>query len=895
MRRLLAPLILALALTPLFQPPALASAAIPSTSSGGFICATSGSNSNVSTGDSYLPINRWGSVSGSEFTNLPGGIIGSIESAPQQITRGAVGMTISTGNALWGATSALTGIAEKFCFAEPAAASINSITTTIWNFVSQGYVVVLLLVASFVALLVRLRKKLTGGLHELVRIAVVVGLAATLGIQASKTTTASANSGVYPVFSPAWIVTTLYNAITTVVAAPLAGIATATSNVQLTGSSLGTSSGVSCPSYINSLFHQYSASFGNGAGLTTQAVVPEMISNIWDSSGLQAASNAQFGDNQYATDAYCHLYEQEAGIPSAAQLAIAKQAGPLPAGATASSLAFLSNSDNTNLTVASIIGWAACTSPNSTQLGPFGGWSALTSSTGVGSSSAAPGRAGVLASGTTLAITSPPTNITHADCVNWWTSPGYTGAGTGLDMPSSASAYVAAAGSHTNVINFLGNFFGNTSNGAEITSIVYALSSLVVLVTFGAMALAVIVAKFGLLLLLALFIIFLVVDIFPGNSGRGHSHKFVRQGASFMLLAIGAEAILGMVALLTNVIDRFGTGAIGTGLAGMLWIAISPVAAIWCLHYILKTFKVPSPFRPDAAMGWAAAAGAGGFVTGALGEKLTGRWQRHSQAAQQKLGSSARKGGRSLVPKAEARIYGPRGSALGRSGLPSRFLPNTDRGGVGTGTGAVRRRVSTSGTPVSGSPAAQAVLSNGLPAVSPAPKSQRILNRLSTPAPKHIDKDGVKYRSPFHMRLEGTQRAAEARKQRAEAKQWIKDQRPQGAINRIKTASTERAQLAYARFQADPRKALLKAAAYAGTAAILPASAPVVAGIVGGHYAVTKIRTAIREHPYRVKEKQAEVDYVARQLAGVAQNQQNPNHAARRSTPHARSWSRHTA
>jgi hypothetical protein len=400
---------------------------------------------------------------------------------------------------------------------------------------------------------------------------------------------------------------------------------------------------------------------------------------------------------------------------------------------------------------------------------------------------------------------------------------------------------------------------------------------------------------------MALFIIFLVVDLVPGRSGGHHATKFLKQGVSFMVLAIGAEAILGMVALLTNIIDRFGIGVAGSGMVGMLWVAISPVAAIWGIHHILKTFRIPSPFRPDAAMGWASAAGAGGFITGAMGEKLTGGYQRlrSGGAAATRKGARRATGGVASSLRPDKRLYGPRGSGQ----MPAKSIGGQGWRESGSSAGGRAASAATATT----RPSAQTTAPSGRKwagtrSAAASPVTTAALDKfkndrgqaqkwsLNRPAQKPTNINGVPYRTPSQMRLEGAQKVANQRKATRQQQSTGKWQPPpppmrSGAAphasmqdakrfarqqagplpQRLASTTGERAQLAWARAKANPGKTAARAVGYGAAAAVmLPFGAPVAAGVLATHYGVRKVRTAIAEHPAKKAERNAHYGYIAR-------------------------------
>jgi len=915
-------LVLSLGSVLIFSTPAFAGVVKPHANTGptngGFICSTSATGTNIAS--NYLPINRWGNVSSSEFTYLAGGLTGTTENLTNQANRGIVSIGLSVGNAMWSTTSSLTTIAEQFCFGGQAALAANHVTAGLWKFLTTGAVFPILLSIALILIFWRARRG-ARIIKDLIRLLLVAGIIAALGVQSAKTTAADAQSGNYPVASPAWAVSTFYGALSAAVSAPLSGIDTLTSSVQLGKDSSSNGYGTGCPAYLNSLLTKYKQSYGINGATQSAAVVPEMVNDIWDSSGLQATAIAQFGDNNYTSSAYCHLYEQESGISPSSQIAIARAAGKIPPNPNPKALAFLPQGMPKSEEVTSLVGWAACTKPNSTVLKPSPTWSTIGYPPGTGLVGGLIGKAYQNAVGNQ--------NITASDCQQWWSSPAssWNYQGTALYWGTSTSTIATATANAPQVSNFLLNFFGDTSNGATIVALVYAVSSLVVLTIFGVLALAVIVAKFGLLLLMALFILFLVADLIPGKGGGHHASKFLKQGISFTVLAIGAEALLGMVALLTNIIDRFGVGVAGSGLVGMLWIAISPVAAIWGLHHILKTFRIPSPLKPETALGWAAAGSAGGFMGGAIASRLTGGYQRLQSRGRAGLRSGVRGARRGLSTSPESRLGAPRmpskdlsadaagyrrgtGSGsrpTGTTGSGSKTTGTTGSGGRPTGTtgsgskttggtrtasnkktaGATsgyatsggRRRFQTVSVDNLGKTTERATTEK---ATQGRQRKQAAANRalnkfkqkasgeprsrwsLRAPAQKPTMINGKPYRTPAQMRLEGVQKRVNDRQVRKQAKQFIKAQRPGSRVERFKQAAHDRARLTYARAAANPGRTAKRAAAYGAAALLLPASAPVVGVALGAHYATKKIRTARAERPNQKAEDEAHLQYVER-------------------------------
>jgi len=321
----------------------------------------------------------------------------------------------------------------------------------------------------------------------------------------------------------------------------------------------------------------------------------------------------------------------------------------------------------------------------------------------------------------------------------------------------------------------------------------------------------------------------------------------------------------------------------------MLWVALAPIAAIWGLHHIMKTFRVPSPFRPDAAMGWAAAAGAGGgFVAGAVGEKLGGYFDRAKGYGRHRARQGAKSAAGSASTKGDSRLYAPKTGSTQRPGMPAinvanqrtatkgRHTPRPDPStGQDTDTEA-NGQSATAGHTVENSGAASQPINGGPP---PSPRGDKG-GRTGTPAGGRTGRTSTggeaktkapnqkPYRTPLQMRIEGTQKRAELRSQRKQAKRFIKEQQEPTLRGRTMQRAHERIDLAKARHKAEPGKTWKRGAAYAAAGAATfvaaPAAVPLVALGLAGHYAVKKGRTALRERPGAKAERKAQISYVAR-------------------------------
>jgi hypothetical protein len=868
-----------------FSPAAFAQSSTPSIANQGnsFFCAPNSSNSNAQqAAGNLLPLDRWSGVANENYTYLPSGFFSEMGSLPKQLSADVGSLTLSGGNSLWGITSSLSQLSEGFCFSQGAAQSVNSITASIWSFLSQGYVLVLLLIIGLVIVLLRVRKG--GRIADLLRVFIFVGLIGVIGIQSSKSVSAQSKAaGNYPVASPAWLIDTLFNTVGAVVNAPVRALASSFGTQYTTLSTSSAKPGpLSCAAYQNQLIKEYQSSYGTSPAAQTQAIVPEMISNIWSQSGLLIDEAAQFGNTPYTSNVYCRLYEEEAGISpiNQARITAAAAGGSLPSPLRANSSAFTGPGQSAQTVNEDLVGWAACTNPKNSTIAPYGEWAGKATTTGTGTGGTKTpdptGRVSGLnpnAPGSVGTSTSSSTNFTVAsgDCQTWATTSGQLG-GTSLDLGNSGGAISQSTSTAPNQQSFLLTLDGDNAGQSFVPSVAYVISSVVMLVVFGILDLAVVIAKFGILIMLALLLFFLVADVIP-TSRKGHSVKFAKQFVGFVLLAIGAEAILGLVALLTSILDKFGASVLGSGTIGMIWVAITPIAAVIGLHKLFKTFKVPSPFRPDSAMAYAGMIGGGGFLSGDMIGRMHNRAMGRGKGAGKGALSSVRNKltgapGRQFAPRGSGGATGPNGrpKVTTQSGMPFRTV-NRNKGAAtgtagaaptGTGSGGPTNTGGPTGTGSGGTTGTGGQTGAGTTGTTAMP-----VGTAPEPTPTET-KEQQKYRHPRDMRLEGAQKKVQARRDRRAAKRYAKMENGATVAQRAKNRIKSSAQMGVARAKANPVGVLKKAAVYGVVAAASPFSLPATALALGGIYGYKKIRQAARERPYAKAERQASVDYLQR-------------------------------
>lgn len=631
----------------IFASPAAAAAAAttPPSNPSQFICGTnSGSiNTGSNSANNYLPINRWGSAAGGDLhTDLAGGILGSVGSLPNTIQRNfVISSMMSVGNALWAVGADLTQMASQFCFANEAGFQADQIASGLGNAITQSGVIALLLVIMLIGVIWKASRGTERPTAKIVRSIIILVIFSVMVAGASSTINAGPFGGgtVYGTLSPGWLTTKLFGAVSNVASYPVAAISTSAQSIATATPSNTPTTGFNCAAYSHELIKQYMASYGPGAMTSSQATVPIAVNDMWMNSGLQSYIDAQFGaSNNYGQNVYCHLLDQSTGVKSQSQSGIVQLAGGAPPPPSGASLAFPPPGAPNQTVDASMIGWAACNYSG-------GAWSVNPEWSGVQNPGQSPGLISTgISLGTFGAVGGGNTGggpITNQDCNQWWTSSAIPGP---MNWGSSANNIVSATSSSPQVANFLLNFHGDQNGAATITAIGFAIASVVVFGVFVILAGAVILAKFALLILMAIFVIFLLVDLFPSN-GPSKAVGYAKHALSYMILATGAQIVLTMVAIFTGLIANLGTSVSGQGsLLSIIWLSFAPVAAVLVIHHLFKALKAPSPFKMTSALAWGAAASGVGVGLGAGIDNMLNRGKQRVKgaAADQTVGRGKR-------------------------------------------------------------------------------------------------------------------------------------------------------------------------------------------------------------------------------------------------------------
>lgn len=603
-----------------------------------------GSSAQTVTAD-YLPIDRWASAASGLHTDFGGGPFGlGLNDLAQRIQRDGVETgALTAGNTLWQAGTDLAVAAENFCFAHSLGQQANSFAAAIAKAVFSSGIVAAMVALAIISFLWHLARRGEKRIRSLTRAILVTAILAVLVEGGS-----SSSSTTFAPFSPGWVVTTLYSAISNVVALPTTKLA------QLADKSLGGFQAASpnllgCTDYTDNLLAQYKKAYGAGAG------VPMALDAMWEQTGLRAYEDIQFGPqassstigpqvaaNHYGLRVDCRVLDERAGIPpssQASQTTLADGGTPVVSN---SSAAWLAPTDSNSTIDASIIAWAAC------KYSKSGGWSVSPE----------------------FASLTGGHKVTVTDCQTWWSTPASSWSPGPFHWSTSLSAINSYASSSPQVANFLVNWHGDANGQAMATAVIFLPASIAAFGVFLVLAGALLIAKMALLVVIMLVPIMLVLSLLPGPRWEGGATKLAKYGTGLVVFSVLTGLVLSVAAVISSFLVQAGASLFGPGsVMTVLWAGLAPFAAIWLMHHLFKTVGAPSPFKLNGALGWAAAAG--GIGVG-VGETLHNRTAGKAYQSLKMYGKSAGKSAQQFVTKPKARVGGLQPSAPSGAGAPGR-------------------------------------------------------------------------------------------------------------------------------------------------------------------------------------------------------------------------------
>lgn len=594
-------------------------------------------------GSDYLAVNRWGSVASDFHDQLDAKFYQDL--FPKLQRRGLFSTFMSGGNAMWQMTTNLVSTASRFCVIDSLGHDADALTASLGKAIANSGIMAAILIMGLIAIMWRKMRNAgtwKSALQPLL-VAAIIGIMIA-GASASTQTTPGAGS-------PWWLAARVNSVVSNVAAAPAAALTSKVSNVDDIAD--GNADLTSCAVYQDKLMAMYQSQTGNMDRMA--AVLPAVMSRMWETTGLAAWTKAQFGAaNDYGDKVACYVLESRINESRyAAALITGAKVNGTGGWGSADARPFNWNADD-HLEDAAVIGLAACTF-NGSKWGVSAGWSTFQADGGAHGNS-----------------------ITADDCKWLWTD---TSDVTNRDeyrdhnmFYKDDPGYIANEASRSNqpaVGNFLLNWHGNDNGAAFVLVASYLVSALIALLVFGVMSIGIIIGKLMLVVMLAFIIFAALMSLWPSANGSRLA-KYARSYLGITLAVFSVSALFGVMSIVTDYLTKAGANLFGSGsILAMLWTGFAPITAIITISMLFKhVLKAPSPFKPSGMMAWGSAVGGGGLGS-AAGGGLDRMWNRTGRRMRQTVGTRLRGGIHTMS--------GRTGAQAGTAGRGQKMRPRDER------------------------------------------------------------------------------------------------------------------------------------------------------------------------------------------------------------------------
>ncbi|KRF18759.1 hypothetical protein ASG90_02345 [Nocardioides sp. Soil797] len=258
----------------------------------------------------FLPMTRWSGATTEFHSRL------SWNDIVDKVQREAImenGM--AAGNFLYSLSENMVSGALSFCLLDKAGYELDHAAAGIGRILLDSPLLTLLVSLAVLAAFIAVAKgKGVKGFRSLLSKAVIVGLFIAMVAGASQSTE---TNGVYRpgTLSPGWFAVTIDTAVTTVASAPVSAMYEQASPI--TGADTDPSAQgeniFDCSVHMAAMRAKYQQQFGATKAESANAMVPMVMSGIWENSGLATWKIAQYGaDNDLAERVYCHHLDMTA-------------------------------------------------------------------------------------------------------------------------------------------------------------------------------------------------------------------------------------------------------------------------------------------------------------------------------------------------------------------------------------------------------------------------------------------------------------------------------------------------------------------------------------------------------------------------------------------------------
>ncbi|MGL5825516.1 MAG: hypothetical protein ACRCYU_11990 [Nocardioides sp.] len=577
---------------------------------------------------SALPVSRWQDSTSGFHSRLGSKAWNDVAEKVQR--NGVMSVSFGIGNTVWSVTSGLVEFATTLCVLDRVGGAADQTAGSIGRALSRSGLLAGVVVLSFIVVAWRsVREGGAANAANLGKKAIVLGVFGVMLAGAAGSTGGGIGESTAPykpgAGSPGWFATRIDSAVTNT-----ATIVTGSVQTQVVEGAEDGAAGtdkLGCGPYTKSLKARYKEQYGSSGVRSSAASVPLVVSSLWETGGLEAWKDAQFGtQSDYGDLMYCRLLEARSSVaanedPDAiydASVTTVHNATGSKRKVNTKALAWKQTSDNTILD-RQMVGWAACASNPSKGKYMVAGGDANEAEL-------------------------------KAACDRFFTEDGWDGDGEfdwddsdddiseALDTPATEDAK-----------DFLLTLHGNKNGSGIVSGFAYLLGSLFGLVVFGLFAIAIIVAKIAAVVMIVLMFFVLLATLLP-NSDMSKLGSYAKQYTGLSVFAFGAVFILSLLTFVSGLLTTAGSAVMPGGPGGVmsvLWGGLSPAVAALVLHQGFKRMSVPSPFRINGGIGWgqAAAGGALGAAAGVGTASLLDRAQDRAMSRGKQSLKSAMPGG----------------------------------------------------------------------------------------------------------------------------------------------------------------------------------------------------------------------------------------------------------
>lgn len=688
------------------------------TTSGGKVCSSSdgvhGSSSLL------LPATRWKGATTEFHSRLGSDIWMTVQNKIQRdaLFRGAM----SFGNTFWAASTDITIQAANFCLLDSVGGLVDSVAARIGQAILDSSLLLFLVVIMVVALLFQGARNGTNPMKQIVSKLAVIALFGVMLFGAQASTGGNAlgdDKGAFkPGFgSPGWFAVSTTNALNAVASVP-ANLVTLDVVENLDAGFLSSDdmqSAFDCRYFVAGLNEAYKDEYKMASKPSINASIPLVLSDMWVTTGLSSWVQAQFGNgNNYGPKVFCFLADKQANIPMSmdgeaageGSSTLSRSAFPpsattqkvweyvqandvkgvskhkLPENVNYGALAF--NAVDEATTDIALVGLATCNVTGGYyQIAPgWDGWK----EENAWYESEQKKILGIVPIESKKDYPKKEEDL-QGECLKLfegvddrakdWNDGGWFDWG---DNPSLIHRTIG----HDKFIetkDFLLSLHGAKNNAGTITTPIFAVSALSMGLVFIMLALATIIAKVAVIVMMLTVLAILVMTVLPSTE-TARLGKFVKSFFGVIVFSTFVVLIFSTIAMLSKLLVlSAGTVAEPGSIMMNLWTGAAPLLSVIILHWVFKSvLGLPSPFKLQSALSYGAAAGAMGGA-GIAGAGQAGQFLKRtaSQALGSRLGGGA---GRGSASGAETDAgSGGRAAVSSGDGRKSRFSPENAHAG----------------------------------------------------------------------------------------------------------------------------------------------------------------------------------------------------------------------